>query len=182
MAPMAGAGWMSVAADKGSPWSTGNLRRRYITPELVSGTVLVSVVIAVADESGGILDVFAITVLSLLVFWLTEVFAHTVAAQRRRRDTDMLSLRTSIRAALVDSRGLLLAGIPPLIFLLLGLFGINEGEVAYWAALWVQVGLLAVVGWIAFSGPRIAWYWRVCGALATAGLGMFAILLKILVH
>ncbi|MBX0300889.1 hypothetical protein K2F54_12975 [Cryobacterium sp. 1639] len=169
-------------ADTGKPWTTATLRRRFITTELVSGAVLVSVVIAVADESGGILDVFAITVLSLIIFWLTEVFAHTVAAQRRRRDTDVLSVRSSVRAAVADSRGLLLAGIPPLIFLLLGLVGVGDGEVAYWTALWVQVALLAVVGWIAFGGPRIAWYWRVGGALATAGLGMLAILLKILVH
>jgi hypothetical protein len=171
---------MPVHAD--NPWATATLRRRYITTELVSGTVLVSVVIAIADESGGILDVFAITVLSLLVFWLTEVFAHTVAAQRRRPDTEQLRVRTSVRAAVADSEGLLLAGIPPLIFLLLGLIGVGDGEVAYWTALWVQVGLLAVVGWIAFGGPRIAWYWRGVGALATAALGMLAILLKILVH
>lgn len=171
-----------METDTGQHWSTGDVRRRFITTELVSGTVLVSVVIAIADESGGILDVFGITVLSLLVFWFTEVFAHTVAAQRRRRDTDVLSVRASVRTALFDSRGLLLAGVPPLVFLLLGLIGMHEGTVAYWAALWVQVGLLAVVGWIAFGGPRIAWYWRVCGALATAGLGLFAIALKILLH
>ena len=173
---------MHVVTEAGTPWSTGSLRRRFITTELVSGTVLVSMVIAVADESGGILDVFAITILSLLVFWLTEVFAHTVAAQRRRGDTDEVSLSASIRAALADSWGLLLAGIPPLIFLLLGLFGLRGGAVAYWAALWVEVALLAVVGWIAFGGPLVAWYWRICGALSTAALGLLAILLKILVH
>ena len=172
---------MSVVTETGTSWTTGSLRP-FITTELVSGTVLVSMVIAVADESGGILDVFAITVLSLLVFWLTEVFAHTVATQRRRSDTDAVSLKASIRAGLAASWGLLLAGIPPLIFLLLGLFGLHDGAVAYWAALWVEVALLAVVGWIAFGGPRIAWYWRVCGALATATLGLLAILLKILVH
>jgi hypothetical protein len=179
---VAGAGWMSVETDTGKSWSTGNLRRQFITTELVSGAVLVSVVIAIADESGGILDVFAITVLSLLVFWATEVFAHTVAAQRRRPDTDPVSVRASIRAAMADSRGLLYAGIPPLVFLLLGLAGMQGGQVAYWTALWVQVGLLGLVGWIAFGGGRTAWYWRVCGSLATATLGMLAILLKILVH
>ncbi|MGY4859331.1 hypothetical protein [Cryobacterium sp. AP23] len=173
---------MSVETGAGKHWSTASLRREYISVELVSGTVLVGVVIAVADQSGGILDVFAITVFSLLVFWATEVFAHTVAAQRRRSDTEVVSVRASLRTAVGDSRGLLLAGILPLVFLLLGLLGIHEGEVAYWTALWAQVALLAVVGWIAFGGSRIAWYWRVCGALATATLGMLAILLKILVH
>ena len=164
------------------PWSTATLRQRFITPELISGSVLVCVVIAVADEQGGILDVFAITLCSVLVFWATEVFAHTVAAQRRRRDTETVRLSVSVRSAITDSHGLLLAGILPMVFLLLGLFGVQEGAVAYWTALWIEVALLAAVGWIAFGGAQIAWYWRACGALATAALGLFAVLLKILVH
>lgn len=164
------------------PWSTAALRQRFITPELVSGSVLVCVVIAVADEEGGILDVFAITLCSVLVFWATEVFAHTVAAQRPRQDTDTVRISVSLRSAIEDSQGLLLAGVLPLVFLLLGLFGVHEGALAYWIALWIEVALLGVVGWIAFGGAHIAWYWRLCGALATAALGMFAVLLKILVH
>ena len=164
------------------PWSVARLRRRFITQELVSGSVLVSVVIAVANEDGGILVVFAITLLSVAIFWATEVFAHTVAAQRRRPDTERVSVRVSVRRAVTDSEGLLLAGIPPLIFLLLGLFGVAQGVVAYWAALWVEVALLGVVGWIAFGGVGVAWYWRLCGALATAALGLLAVSLKILVH
>ncbi|MCU1445537.1 hypothetical protein [Cryobacterium sp.] len=93
-----------------------------------------------------------------------------------------MRVRASFRAALADSQGLLLAGIPPLALLLLGLVGMEGGAVADWMALWVQVALLGVVGWIAFGGRGIAWYGRVCGALATAALGMFAIVLKILVH
>lgn len=163
-------------------WSTAWLRREFITQELISGTVLVSVVIAVAEEAGGILDVFAITLFSVVIFWATEVFAHTVAAQRRRPDTETVRVRASIRSAMRDSRGLLLAGIPPLVFLLLGLIGVRSGEAAYWTALWVEVAILAAAGWIAFGGFAVAWYWRVCGALATAALGLLAMLLKILVH
>jgi len=177
-----GAEWIPVDVDTTRPWSSAWLRREFVTQELISGTVLVSVVIAVANESGGILDVFAITLFSVLIFWATEVFAHTVAAQRRRPDTESVRVRASVRSALKDSRGLLLAGIPPLIFLLLGLVGMRGGEVAYWTALWVEVAILAAAGWIAFGGLRVAWYWRVCGALATAALGLLAMLLKILVH
>lgn len=170
--------------DAGSarPWSSAWLRREFVTQELISGTVLVSVVIAVADEAGGILDVFAITLLSVLIFWATEVFAHTIAAQRRRPDTETVRVGASVRRAVRDSRGLLFAGIPPLIFLLLGLFGMRGGEVAYWTALWVEVVVLAAAGWVAFGGLRVAWYGRVGGALATAALGLLAMLLKILVH
>jgi len=179
---VAGVGWIPVDVDTTKRWSTAWLRREFITQELISGTVLVSVVIAVADEAGGIFDVFAITLFSVLIFWATEVFAHTVAAQRRRPDTESVQVRASIRSAMKDSRGLLLAGIPPLIFLLLGLIGVRSGEAAYWTALWVEVAILAAAGWIAFGGLRVAWYWRVCGALATAALGLLAMLLKIIVH
>ncbi|MFF1877233.1 hypothetical protein [Leifsonia sp. NPDC058230] len=158
------------------------LRHSIISPQLISGTVLVSVVISVADESGGIFDVFSITILTVLVFWVTEVYVHTVAEQRRRADQDMVSLRLSFRAALHKARGLLFAATPPLIFLLAGLFGARQGAVAYWVALWIEVLILGVIGWIAFGGRRIRWYWRLCGAVATATLGLLAVLLKILVH
>lgn len=158
------------------------LRHAFVTPELVSGIVLVSVVIAVADERDGVFDVFAVTILSTLVFWFTEVFAHTVAAQRRRLPSEPVDLGGSVRFALYKARGFLFAAVLPTVFLVLGLFGVNEGAYAYWAALWVGVATLGVVGWIAFGGRGIPWYWRVCGALATAGLGFLAVLLKILVH
>jgi hypothetical protein len=134
------------------------LRHSFITPELISGTVWVSAVIAVADESNGIFDVFAITLLTMIVFWVTEVFVHTVAAQRSRGDQDAMSLRTSFRTAFHEARGLLFAAIPPLVFLLIGLFGVREGEVAYWVALWTEVAILGVIGWIAFGGRPSAWY------------------------
>lgn len=168
--------------DTPRPWSEAGIRRRFISHELVSGIVLVSVVIAIADESAGVLDVFAVTLLSMLVFWATEVFAHTISAQRHRGDDEAVRLRESLREALYESRGYLIASILPVVFLLLGVFGGRGGQAAYWTALWIQVALLGVIGWIAFGGRGIRWYWRVCGTLATAALGMLAILLKIIVH
>lgn len=163
-------------------WSESDLRRRFISPELVEGIVLVSVVIAVANKGEGIRDVFVVTVLSVLVFWATDVFAHTVAVQRRRADGEDVQIKVSLRHALKESRGFLFAGVLPTVFLLLGFFGAHEGEAAYWTALWAQVALLGVIGWIAFGGRGIPWYWRVCGTLATAALGLLAIGLKIFVH
>ena len=158
------------------------LRRDLVTPELVSGIVLVSVVISVADERNGIFDVFAVTILSIVVFWWTDVYVQTVAAQRRRSDDEAVRLRSSLRIALHKARGFLFAGITPLVFLILGLLGMQEGQVAYWAALWIGVIVLAAVGWLAFGGRGIAWYRRVLGALATAALGALAIILKLLVQ
>jgi hypothetical protein len=163
-------------------WSYRQLRRGFVTRELISGTVLVSVVIAVADESNGILDVFVITIASVLVFWMTEVFAEAVAIQGLRDQDEPIPLRESLRTALRRSKGLLYAGIPPLIFIVLGLFGMREGEIAYWVALWTGVLILGVCGWISFAGRGIPWYYRLCGACATAAFGLLAILLKFLIH
>lgn len=68
-----------------------------------------------------------------------------------------------------------------MIILLAGVFGVFEGLVAYWVALRLGVAILAMLGWIAFAGRGIAWYWRVCGSLATAAFGVLAIVLKVLV-
>ncbi|MEF2978603.1 hypothetical protein [Subtercola sp. YIM 133946] len=164
-----------------SSWSSRRLRRSFVTPELISGTILVSVVIAVADENNGVADVFAITVLSVLVFWATQVFIVTIAVQGLRGDEEAVSVSKSFRIAINRSFGLLLAAIPPLIFMFIGIFGFTHGQIAYWIALWIEVALLAVLGWIAFTGRGTAWYWKLCGSLATAGLGILAIVLKILI-
>jgi hypothetical protein len=163
-------------------WSYRQLRRGFVTPQLISGTVLVSVVIAVADESNGILDVFSITFLSVLVFWVTQIFIEAVAVQGLRDQEEPVPLRESLHIALRKSRGQLYAGIPPLVFIVLGLFGMGEGEIAYWVALWTGVLILAALGWIAFAGRGIAWYWQLCGACATAACGLLAMLLKFLVR
>jgi hypothetical protein len=171
-----------MAEDRDRPWDFPRIRRGYLTPELISGTVLVSVVIAVADERDGIRDVFAVTVASVLVFWATQVFVTTIAHQRLRKDDEPIRLRESVAAGLRRARGLLLAAVPPLLFLLFGIvFGVNEGHVAYWISLWLGVVLLAALGWIAFAGRGVAWYWRGIGSLATAVLGLLAIGLRILV-
>jgi hypothetical protein len=171
-----------MAEDRERPWDFPRIRQGYLTPELISGTVLVSVVIAVADERDGIRDVFAVTVASVFVFWSTQIFVTTIALQRRRGDDEPIRLRESAAIAFRRASGLLLAAIPPLLFLLFGVvFGVNEGAVAYWIALWLGVVLLAALGWIAFAGRGIPWYWRGVGSLATAGFGLLAIGLRILV-
>jgi hypothetical protein len=155
--------------------------RTWITPELISGTVWVSVVVAVADEHDGILEVFLITLATIVVFWLTEVFALAVAAEARHRD-EPPRIGRSILAAMSRSSGFLLAGVPALIVLAIGSLDGSGGTWAYWVALWIGLVVLAVLGWIVFTGPYIRWYWRPVGALATAFLGVLVVVLKVLVH
>ena len=154
-------------------------RRNFVTPQFVSGTVLVSVIIAVADEGRGLVDVFTITAVSMIVFWATDVFTQAVAAEGRRPD-EPIHLLVSMRFALHRAKGLLYAAVVPLFFLVAGVNGFHGGQSAYWAALLAGVIILAAVGWVAFSKRGIPWYGHVLGALATASLGASAIILKIL--
>ncbi|MFD5863692.1 hypothetical protein ACFWGP_01955 [Agromyces sp. NPDC127015] len=163
------------------PWSMPRLRRGLVTPELVSGTVLVSVVIAVSDVSGRSLDTMGITIVSMLVLWLSQVYIVAIAVQGTRAESEPIRVRESIRFAFGRAVGLLYATIPPLIPLGLGVLGVLDAEVAYWSALWMGVLVLAVLGWIAFASRRAAWYWRLGGACATAALGLLIILLRIFI-
>ncbi len=156
-------------------------RRNFVTPQFVSGTVLVSVVIAVADESRGLIDVFTITVVSILVFWATDVFVQALTAEGRQPD-EPIHLSVSTRVALHRAKGLLYAAIVPLFFLVVGINGLHGGQAAYWAALLAGVIVLAAVGWVAFAKRGIPWYGHLLGAAATASLGAAAIVLKILLQ
>ena len=169
------------SAPPDGPWSLHHLRHGLVTPELLSGTVLVSVVVAVANDSGRLLDTMGVTIVSMLVLWISQVYIVAIAAQGARPEGEPIRLRRSIRDAFQRSAGLLYASVPPLVPLGLGVLGVLDVEVAYWSALWMGVVVLAVLGWIAFASRRSAWYWRLGGACATATLGLLIILMRILI-
>jgi hypothetical protein len=166
----------TASAPRGS-WA----RRNFVTPQFVSGTVLVSVIIAVAAQSRDVVEVLKVTVVSMLAFWATDVFVQAVVAEGRRPD-EPIHLRGSVRVALHRSKGLLYATFVPLFFLLTGASGLRSGQFAYWAALLAGVIILAAVGWVAFSKRGIPWYAHVLGTAATASLGVLAMILKLLLQ
>lgn len=169
----------AAAPPEGGPW--WHRRRELVTPELISGTVLVSAVIAVADESGHALSTTGVTVVTMLVLWVSQFYIVAIASQARRPAGEPVHPARSVRVGLEGSVGLLIATLPPLLLLLLGDLRLLPVDVSYWAALWAGVVVLAFLGWIAFSGRRVAWYWRLCGTCATAGFGVVVILLRILI-
>ncbi|HEY9423227.1 MAG TPA: hypothetical protein VIP54_00405 [Microterricola sp.] len=169
----------AAAPPENGPW--WRRRRELVTPELISGTVLVSAVIAVADESGHALSTTGVTVVTMLVLWVSQFYIVAIASQARRPAGEPVHPARSVRVGLEGSVGLLIATLPPLLLLLLGDLRLLPVDVSYWAALWAGVVVLAFLGWIAFSGRRVAWYWRLCGTCATAGFGVGVIVLRILI-
>ena len=156
------------------------IKKRIATPDLISGTILVSVFIAAADEADARLDVFGTTTISMLVVWVSQVFVLFIALEGRRASASVETLRT-VKAGIRRSTGLLIAAVPPLLVLALGAVGLIDGAVAYWSSLWIGTLTLGVLGWIAFASRGRRWYWQVCGAAATAGFGLVIIGLRVLI-
>jgi high-affinity Fe2+/Pb2+ permease len=115
------------------------------------------------------------------VFWLAHVYAGVLA---REDDTQprFRAIGIAARDSIRHTAGLLTAMVLPAIFLLLAVVGWVDEYVAYYAALWVGVVVLAVLGYLASARRGSPWQLRFVSALVTASLGLLIIWLSSLVH
>jgi hypothetical protein len=157
------------------------IRHALVTPELIYGTIISSAVIAVAEDDDSDFDVFVVTILTMLVFWVAHVFAIAVA-NHGKRDGRIIGIGQAFRDGVQHSRGLLYASIVPLLFLILGFTGVLDEDTAYVVALLVGTLVLAVLGWMAFAERGSPWPVRVLGCLGTALLGLVIVLFKVFLH
>jgi len=160
--------------------------RNLATEAAIYGVVLVAgLVAAVGEAAEASWDVFAKVLVTVLVMWAAHLYAGVVAHLGDETDEPLTFRQRLVRAtheALLHSRGMLIASILPLLVLLLGHFGVLDDEQAVWGALWVSVGLLAVLGYAkvaAWSSNR--WLCLVSAGAASA-LGVVLVLLKLSVH
>jgi hypothetical protein len=174
---------------------------RFVTPEAVYGLVLYAAIVgAVSDEaddpsavdpaltfndatlqlneSTGIL---IWVLLSTIVFWAAHVFAHAVAGHGVH-DGEAISVGRATRLAFHHSAGMLYAPILPSIALLLGAFGVITDEAAVDVALWTSVGVLALLGFLAFTARGSRVIIRILGGLGTAVLGLVIIGINAVMH
>jgi hypothetical protein len=174
---------------------------RFVTPEAVYGLVLYAAIVAAAsdeaddpDATGATLvwDDTTITisdaagvliwvVLSMIVFWGAHVFAHAVAGHGVRHGKPV-SVAKATSEAFHKSSGMLYAPILPTLALLLGALGIIADDLAIEAALWISVGLLGILGFLAFVAKRSSWIISILGGIATAVLGLLIILINAVMH
>ena len=168
-------------AEPDSVWPRHALWRAVFSPPFIYSTIIVSAVIIVADDFESDLELFEVTLGTVVVVWIGHVFSETVAKgfNVHPRPTP---LRQLFHDALVDSVGVLVAAVLPLIFLLLGVFGVLNEYFAYWLSLGISVVALGVVGWMLLAHRGSRWPLRLVGALATAALGVVVVALKALVH
>ncbi|UOE45425.1 hypothetical protein [Agromyces larvae] len=147
----------------------------------VHGVVLVSALTAIGWHFDTDLEVLGFIVGSVVVLWLTHVYAAVVAGRRTPAGRGIALWRAVLSAA-AHTAGLLLAMLLPVFFLLLAVIGLVDEYVAYYLALWVGVAELAVMGWLNSARPGNPWWMRTLGALVTAGFGVAVIWLGTLVH
>ncbi len=155
----------------------------FATEEAVYGVLLVAGMIIVAGgyHSDSSWRVFTTVVGTVFVFWAAHVYAGTVAHHGLEEDR-VTGLREAFQMSLRRSLGLLTSALIPSLILLFGATRVVDDSNAIWAALWVSVAVLFVLGFIGFTRRGASWPWRILGALGTAAFGFAMIALKAIVH
>ncbi|MEA9986472.1 MULTISPECIES: hypothetical protein [Subtercola] len=156
-------------------------RHRFVTPQAIYGTLLVSAIIGNASEKATDREVLITTVGTMLVFWIAHVFADGIA-HYGRRGVDGLPVSASLKHGVDDSAGLIYAAVVPCLFLLLGAVHIFDDSVAYDISLLLPIGLLGLLGWFAIGDRGGTWPVRLLGGIVTGLLGVLVIILKIVFH
>lgn len=147
------------------------------------GVILVSgMIIVTGDKSDASWDVFLRVLGTVLVFWAAHVYAGTVAELGAGVGEHRHGFAAALTTALRDSLGLLLAACLPLIVLLFGAAGVIADDQAVWGALWVDVVVLAILGYLGVARWSATLWVRLIGAAITAALGAVVVVLKTLIH
>lgn len=156
--------------------------RAVLSESAIYGVILVSALIIVTGQkSDTSWETFLRVLGTVIVFWIAHVFALVVSHLGRTVDGDK-SFGALLRYALVHSSGLLLGALIPLSVILLGVVGLVTDDTAVWAALWIDVALLGVIGYAAVARMTKDTWARVAGSAVTVALGVAIMLMKALIH
>lgn len=159
------------------------VRRRQTGERLggfIYGTILVLAVIvagakAFEHEAGHIAGLVAVTV---VVFWLAHVYAdalaHAVAYDQHLSFADL-------RHIAHREASMLEAAVPPLVALLLGVFGILSTKLAVWVAFGLGLVVLCAQGITFARVERMGRLGTLAVVAANLGLGVALVGLKLLV-
>ncbi len=149
----------------------------------VYGVVLVSGLVVISadtdDPSSKVLIKIASTV---LVFWAAHVYAGFVAYPHQKQADPNATWSKALRSSLAHSWGMLVAALIPGVVLLAGALGVVDDADAIWTSLWVDVGLLAAIGYLGAATWSTKLWVRLLGGLSTAALGIVLIMMKALTH
>lgn len=158
-----------------------------VSEKTVYGVMLISgmLVIVATDSEAATWDALVKVLVTVGVFWLAHVYSSTVAHLGDHPEIEASSqvrLSRAARYAVRHSLGMLGTALVPLVILGLGAAGVLGHTVAVWTTLWLDVVLLAVIGFLGMSGWTEKLWVKLIGAGATALLGVILIVLKAFVH
>jgi hypothetical protein len=153
----------------------------FVRPTTIYGTIIVSAVIVAADEDDSDIEIFVLTLGTIVMVWVAHVLSEVIAGDHAVTNPPT-PFRTVLGHAMVHSSGLLVSAVLPLLTLLIGSLGGFSQHFAYYASLGIALVSLAVLGWLVFAHRGNAWPVRLAGAAGTALMGGIVIFLKSLIH
>ncbi len=157
-----------------------------LSESAVYGVIMVSgLLVIVANKSDEPAEVLLKVLGTAIVFWLAHVYAGAVAHLGDDLDethSTAVKLASAIQHSLGHLWGMLASAAVPLITLGASVLGLIDQDRAIWGTLWLNVALLAVLGYWGVSrwSPRL--WMRLAGALITAALGFALVVLKVVIH
>ncbi|MFB3979034.1 hypothetical protein [Microbacterium proteolyticum] len=166
---------MSAPATSPSVWRriVTWLDVRFRSPAAIYGLIVFTAFVTIAeDHAESIEDMLATSVASLIVFFIAHVFAHTLTEHSEH------GFRAATRNALRHGAGMLYASVPSIIVLVVSdLTGATLADAVDNCLLTAFI-VLAILGYHAFQSRRAPVLGRILGALATAMLGIFIVILE----
>lgn len=145
----------------------------------VYGTILaLGVVIATAKAStSGAAQIAAAVSVTSSVFWLAHVYSHGLALTLAK---DQQLTRAEIGHLARREASILEAAVPPVLFLLLGAFGILAEQTAIWGAIVFGVVVLGILGIVVARVRRLGPGRTVMVVVVNLAFGVALVALKIL--
>lgn len=149
----------------------------------VYGVITISGLLVLVAERDDMVSYQALfkVVATMGVFWLAHVYAATVAHLGDPHEADepiRSRLARAVGVSVANMWGMLLVTLIPVIVLSLGVLGLISHEAAVWGTLWLDVALLAVLGYLEVAGWTPKVWARALGGLITAAFGMLLVALK----
>lgn len=149
---------------------------RFRSPAAIYGLIVFSTFVAISEDDEPVWDVLIRSVMTLVVFFIAHVFAHTLTEHARH------GLRAATRDAMRHAGGMLYASLPSaLVLIVCGLVGIETPDATDLCALSTVI-VLALLGYNAYRHRGARLWGRLAGAVATAALGVFIVLLEVAFH
>ena len=170
---------MSAPAESLSRWARVRawFGVRFRSPAAIYGLIVFAAFVSIADDhTENVWEVIGSASLSLVVFFIAHVFAHTLTEHATH------GLRRATREGMRHGAGMLYASIPSILVLVwAGMIGVSVSD-AFELCMWATFAVLALLGYGAYARRKASIPVRLLGAFATACLGVFIVVLEYAVH